>query len=92
MNEELNISEDWIKANNLSLNGGSKKLYIIKKHGIKWKKLLINGEEIVLVSKTKLVGIIGDEHLEWKEHIDLCKRKISNSNCSKKPEKYSLLL
>ena len=43
-------------------------------------KLLINGEDIVLVSKTKFLGIIVDEHLEWNEHINLCKRKISSGN------------
>ena len=43
-------------------------------------KLIINGEEIGLVSKTKFLGIIIDEHLEWKYHIDMCKRKISSGN------------
>ena len=45
------------------------------KHVTKRKndKLLMN--EIVLVSKTKFLGIRVDEHVEWKEHIDLCKRK-----------------
>ena len=37
-------------------------------------KLLINGEEIVLVSKTKFSATLVEEHLEWREHIDLCKR------------------
>ena len=36
-------------------------------------KLLISGEEIISVSKTKFLGIIVDQHLDWKEHIDLCK-------------------
>jgi len=29
-------------------------------------KLLIHGEEIGLVSKTKFIGITFNEHLEWK--------------------------
>jgi hypothetical protein len=81
-NEQLKILEDWFKANKLSLNA-SKTNYILFRNknmelNDKNNKLLINGEEIVLVSKTKFLGIIIDEHLEWKEHIDLCKRKISS--------------
>jgi uncharacterized pyridoxamine 5'-phosphate oxidase family protein len=84
MNEQLKILEDWFKANKLSLNA-SKTNYILFRNknmelNDKNNKLLINGEEIVLVSKTKFLGIIIDEHLEWKEHIDLCKRKISSGN------------
>ena len=43
-------------------------------------KLMINGKEIGLVSKTKFLGIIIDQHLEWKYHIDMCKKKISSGN------------
>jgi len=31
-----------------------------------------------LVSKTKFLGIIVDENLEWKVHIHLCKRSSGN--------------
>ena len=84
MNEDLKILEDWFKANKLSLNA-SKTNYILfrnKKSEISNNncKLIINGEEIGLVSKTKFLGIIIDEHLEWKYHIDMCKRKISSGN------------
>ena len=41
---------------------------------------MINGKEIGLVSKTKFLGIIIDQHLEWKYHIDMCKKKISSGN------------
>ena len=84
MNEDLKILEDWFKANKLSLNA-SKTNYILfrnKKSEISNNncKLIINGEEIDIVSKTKFLGIIIDEHLEWKYHIDMCKRKISSGN------------
>ena len=74
------ILEDWFKANKLSLNA-SKTNYILfrnKKSELNniSCKLIINGEEIGLVSKTKLLGIIIDEHLEWKYHIDMCKKNI----------------
>ena len=47
---------------------------------VKMFKLLINEEEIGLVSKTKFLSIIFDEHLEWKEHIKLCLNTISSGN------------
>ena len=68
MNEDLKILEDWFKANKLSLNA-SKTNYILfrnKKSEISNNncKLIINGEEIDIVSKTKFLGIIIDENLE----------------------------
>ena len=56
MNEQLQILEDWFKANTLSLNV-IKSNYILSKNmqlNVKYYTLLINGEEIVLVSKTSL--------------------------------------
>ena len=76
---DLRILEDWFKANKLSLNA-SKTNYILfrnKKSEFNYTrcKLMINGKEIELVSKTKFLGIIIDQHLEWKYHIDICKKK-----------------
>jgi len=70
MNEELQILNDWFKANKLSLNA-SKTNYILFRNknmelNFKTFKLLINGSEIILVSKTKFLCILVDEHLEWK--------------------------
>ena len=52
-----------------------KRIYIIQNQNMdpndKKYKLLINGEEIVLVSKTSFLGSIVDVDLEWKEQIDL---------------------
>ena len=84
MNEDLRILEDWFKANKLSLNA-IKTNYILfrnKKSEFNYTrcKLMINGKEIGLVSKTKFLGIIIDQHLEWKYHIHMCKKKISSGN------------
>ena len=94
MNEDLRILEDWFKANKLSLNA-SKTNYILfrnKKSEFNYTrcKLMINGKEIGLVSKTKFLGIIIDQHLEWKYHIDMCKKKISSGNYVLKSLKNSL--
>jgi len=58
---------------------------------VKMFKLLINEEEIGLVSKTKFLSIIFDEHLEWKEHIKLCLNTISSGNYIPKSLKQTLL-
>ena len=77
MNEDLKILEDWFKANKTNYI-----LFRNKKSEISNSncKLISNGEEISLISKTKILGITIDEHLEWKYHIDMCKRKISSGN------------
>jgi len=69
VNERTKILENWFKAIKLSLNI-SKTNYILFRNknmelNDKNDELLINGEEIVLVSITKSLYIIVDEHLEW---------------------------
>ena len=77
-NELLNISL-WLKVNKLSFN--------IKRHTI-WYfadvkrldvdvKLLIDGEAIDEVQKIKFLGIIIDNKLSWKYHIDHISGKIA---------------
>ena len=82
MNKKINILEDWFKAKKLSFNVSKMNYILFRNKNMELNdqndKLLINWEETVLFSKTKFLGIIVDEHLEWKEHIDLCKQKISS--------------
>ena len=78
MNKDLQILEDWFKANKLSLNASKTNYIILRKNKSELNymytrcKLMI--KEIGLVSKTKLLGIIIDEHLEWKYQL-ICARK-----------------
>ena len=78
MNEDLRILEDWLKANKLSLTASKTNYFLFRNKKSEFNytrcKLMINGTEIGLVSKTKFLGIIIDQHLEWKYHIDMCKK------------------
>ena len=78
-NSELSNISLWLKVNKLSLNIKKthymmffrrKKLY----HDV---KLLIDGHAIGEVQKTKFLGIIIDNKLTWKWHIDHIAGKIS---------------
>ena len=77
-NELLNIYL-WLKVNNLSLNI-KKTHYMVfcrrKKLNVDMK-LLINGEAIDEVQPIKFVGIIIDNKLSWKYHIDHISGKIA---------------
>ena len=78
-NNELSNISLWLKVNKLSLNI-KKTHYMIfcrrKKldHNV---KLLIDGQAIDEVQKTKFLGIVIDNKLTWKWHIDHIAGKIS---------------
>ncbi len=36
----------------------------------------LSGDKIQMVSKTKFLGLTIDQHLEWGEHINICKTKL----------------
>ena len=77
-NELLNISL-WLKVNKLSLSI-KKTHYMVfcrRKRLDVDVKLLIDGEAIDDVQKTKFLGIIIDNKLSWKYHIDHISGKIA---------------
>ena len=63
---------------------------VFHRTGIKCKteKLIIRNNEIAAVKRTKFLGVIIDDKLKWKEHLQYIKNKISKSigiitmNCS----------
>jgi len=83
-NKDLDVLMDWFKANKLSVNT-SKTFSILFNNDKSIQntpdvslKLLLNGEVISKVNKTKFLGITIDENLNWKEQINVCKGKISS--------------
>ena len=85
MNNDLDILTDWFKSNKLSLNAG-KTYCMLFYHDKKFERnthderdiLKLNGLTISEVKQTKFLGMIMDERLEWKEHIELCKSKLNS--------------
>ncbi len=79
MNSDLDILSDWFRANKLSLNAGKTNfmLFTNKKRQTDNKKYLyLSGDKLQMVSKTKFLGLTIDQHLEWGEHISICKNKL----------------
>ncbi|XP_065651061.1 uncharacterized protein LOC136079263 [Hydra vulgaris] len=85
VNRELENLNDLFKSNKLSLNI-SKTKYILFHHQSKsdnlplqLPQLIINNNIANRVSSLKILGIIFDEHLNWKNHITLVENKISKT-------------
>ena len=86
VNEDLGYLKSWLNANKLPLNvtktqslviGGRKRLNDVEKQG-GVKPLFNVGEETVFIIKqAKYLGVMVDQHLNWKEQISTIKKKAS---------------
>ena len=83
VNNDLELANDWFKANKLSLNL-SKTNYIIFRSNKKLvptldNPLRIENKLIPQVSSSKFLGIHIDQHLKWDIHIAEIAKKISKN-------------
>jgi len=81
VNTEINLLDDWFRANRLSLNAGKTNhiLFHRYKHSNDPKHILkINGETISSVQSTKFLGIYIDKHFSWHEQTYHVRNKIKN--------------
>ena len=82
-NQELNQINDWFLANKLPLNGEKTKYMLFHKLTdqenipLKLPSLQLDGNIIEREISLKFLGVILDEHLTWKKHIQLIENKIS---------------
>lgn len=76
---DLHLLSNWFKSNLLSINA-SKTNYIIitnrNKHITPYDPLTINGVKINKSNQEKYLGLILDEKLTWRPHIENIKSKI----------------
>ena len=78
INNELEIVNTWIQFNKLTLNVEKTKGMIFhKRHKIEHIKWSMNNRKIDIVSKFYFLGVILDEHLSWKEHVNIANNKLS---------------
>ena len=70
MNQELKKITTWLSTNKLSLN-------INKTHFSQQMSITIDGQQIEQVKYTKFLGLLIDEELSWKYHINHVAMKIS---------------
>ena len=83
VNKELIKINTWFKTNKLSLNANKTKYVFF--HKARKKKnlpitfpiLKINDTEIKREQSIKFLGVMIDENLTWRNHIDLIENKIS---------------
>ena len=101
-NDELIKINEWFSANKLSLNVGKIKFLLFHKSGKKCSipsylpTLKTNNHDIERVNTMKLLGVLLDDNLSWKEHIKYLENKIAKNiglMCRAKPflNKESLL-
>ena len=85
VNKELKNVNEWFKANKLSLN--TKKTEYTSFHKLSKKdniplllpKLKINNILIKRSNQIKFLGIVIDENITWKDHIDIVEKQVSKS-------------
>ena len=89
MNSELHEVSNWFKCNKLSLNATKTNLMLLgtthKTKNAKTNRFIcLDGCKLKRVSTAKFLGIIIDENLTWKSHIDnvckLCSRNLGVMN------------
>ena len=80
MNAELEKLMVWLSINKLSLNIGKTNYMIFsppRKKPLATNPVIIRGTEIKQISETKFLGVVVDDKLSWKNHINYISRKIS---------------
>ena len=79
INTELKKVNTWLKLNKLSLNAQKTKLMIFhrKQKRVDEINIQINGTQIERVESFNFLGIMLDENLTWKSHIEMVAKKIS---------------
>ena len=72
LNTELLQIESWLVANRLTLNVSKTHYMIFHRSRIKTvdHDLILNGNVVKRVTSTEFLGIIVDDQLKWKQHID----------------------
>ena len=76
---EINKLADWLNVNKLSINIEKTKFILFRSKNKKINfdlKISINGKFINQVKKTIFLGIVIDEFLTWREHLDFISKKI----------------
>jgi len=84
INNELPLLLDWLRANRLSLNIKKTQVMVFgnkrnRKHGHFKPKIKIDGQLLDTVQETNFLGIILDDELSWKSHINYTSKKIAKA-------------
>ena len=79
LNTELLKIKSWLIANRLTLNVSKTHYMIFHRSSIKIidHEIILNSNIVKRVTPTKFLGIIVDDQLKWKQHIDYITNIIS---------------
>ena len=84
VNYDLRHIIEWLRAKKISLDSGKTKLFLFRsknKNITKNMNFRISGQKISIICKTKCLGLILDEHLTFKYHLENLKLKLNRANC-----------
>ena len=81
MNNELKLVSEWLKLNKLSLNIEKTKamLFHTSQRYIVTPEIFIDGNVIEFVKECKFLGLVIDENLSFRPHINFISKKISKT-------------
>ena len=73
INKELHNVHDWLKLNKLSLNASKTKgmIFHTSQRNISYPKLYMQNTQIEFVKHFNLLGVVLDENISWREHLNL---------------------
>ena len=82
INNALNDFSNWLQLNKLSLNAKKNKYMIFHHPNKQFREpdLILNNDKIERVKTFTFLGLIMDEHLTWKPHIDKIASKLSRAS------------
>ena len=74
----------WFDSNKLTLNVNRTEIIMLSSINIltPQNEVILRNEVVQRVNKAKFLGVIVDQHLNWKEHISITSQEISKS-CGK---------
>ena len=82
MNNDLQVLADWFRANKLSLNISKKKSMLFCRSPPPENEELILTMSDTIIQRIKCLQFLGlhiDEKLDWHEHINKCKNKLTSA-------------
>ena len=73
LQSDLYRIQDWLQANRLQLNVSKSAIMLIGSWQKLWGRSVtvsINGKPLASVTSTRYLGVLIDQHLSWKLHIN----------------------
>ena len=83
LNSALAKVAEWFDSYKLTLNVNETPMLMMsrKKNLNPQGDVILHNEAIQRVTKAKFVGVIVEQHLNWKDHISMVSHKVSKSCC-----------